>query len=363
MDFSIYRTPEPNRRVWSNVFVDSKTESYTLVTEQNEEGQPGYPLWHKEYPIGQGLADFLYTNLAEVEKVILQFRDAFEACAAGDGEADALQDAHDHVFFTCKYCLDQTPLLLPLVMRMEQVRLQQKTLEDVLSMLEEYKELQPKLSFIAHEFFENEKTEKTLKEYQERLYSDPKHFILLEYGSACYGDTWLVYNNPEIRYPYDTNPEVFLDDNFQIIRQDVKPPELAYGDILNTDSPEMLSAFLIRGYIQASMRYKSCKFCHKLFGVTSGRPLYCSRRLDASIKTCKEAGSLRLYEQKMMEDPALREYKKSYKTHNARIRRGQMTREEFDAWAEEARAKRDLYVAGKLFDTDFITWLNQDIRN
>ena len=169
MDFSIYRTPEPNRRVWSNVFVDSKTESYTLVTEQKEEGEPGYPLWHKEYPIGQGLADFLYTNLAEVEKVILQFRDAFETCATGDGDTETLQEAHDHVFFTCKYCLDQTPLLLPLVMRMEQVRLQQKTLDDVLSMLEEYKELQPKLSYIAHEFFENEKTEKTLKEYQERL--------------------------------------------------------------------------------------------------------------------------------------------------------------------------------------------------
>ena len=104
MDFSIYRTPEPNRRVWSNVFVDSKTESYTLVTEQKEEGQPGYPLWHKEYPIGQGLADFLYTNLAEVEKVILQIRDAFETCAAGAGEADALQEANDHIFFTCKYC-------------------------------------------------------------------------------------------------------------------------------------------------------------------------------------------------------------------------------------------------------------------
>ena len=117
MDFSIYRTPEPNRRVWSNVFVDSKTESYTLVTEQKEEGQPGYPLWHKEYPIGQGLADFLYTNLTEVEKVILQFRDAFETCAAGDGDAKALQEARDHVFFTCKYCLDQTPLLLPLVDR------------------------------------------------------------------------------------------------------------------------------------------------------------------------------------------------------------------------------------------------------
>ena len=82
MDFSIYRTPEPNRRVWSNVFVDSKTESYTLVTEQKEEGQPGYPLWHKEYPIGQGLADFLYTNLAEVEKVILQFRDVLEVARA-----------------------------------------------------------------------------------------------------------------------------------------------------------------------------------------------------------------------------------------------------------------------------------------
>ena len=37
-----------------------------------------------------------------------------------------------------------------------------------------------------------------------------------------------------------------------------------------------------------------------------------------------------------------------------------MTREEFDRWAAEARAKRDACVAGKLPLEDFVAWLDSD---
>ena len=40
-----------------------------------------------------------------------------------------------------------------------------------------------------------------------------------------------------------------------------------------------------------------------------------------------------------------------------------MTREEFDAWAEEARAKRDQFLSQQIDREELITWLNQDIRN
>ena len=61
-----------------------------------------------------------------------------------------------------------------------------------------------------------------------------------------------------------------------------------------------------------------------------------------------------------MENPAIREYKRSYKTHNARIRYGLMTREEFTAWSVEAREKRDKCVAGDLPMEEFVAWLNSD---
>lgn len=61
-----------------------------------------------------------------------------------------------------------------------------------------------------------------------------------------------------------------------------------------------------------------------------------------------------------MENPAIREYKRSYKAHNARIRYGLMTREEFSRWSKEARQKRDACVDGKLPLEEFVAWLDSD---
>ena len=82
--------------------------------------------------------------------------------------------------------------------------------------------------------------------------------------------------------------------------------------------------------------------------------------ISGSEKTCKEMGSVRLYEKKIFSEPAIKEYKRSYKAHNARIRYGLMTREEFDKWAAEAREKRDACVAGKLPLEGFVAWLDSD---
>ena len=66
------------------------------------------------------------------------------------------------------------------------------------------------------------------------------------------------------------------------------------------------------------------------------------------------------YQSRQMKNPAAREFTRSYKAHNARIRYGLMTREEFDKWAAEAREKRDACVAGKLPLEDFVAWLDSD---
>lgn len=354
-----YSLPKSINRVWINACIDRKTEIYELVTETEEPGV-NRGLWHKEYPLGQGIADFLYANLDDIEQMIQQYRLAFEACASDGGEED-----YERVFFVGRNCLEQSPLLLPLVQCMERLRMHQKTLEDVFAMLEEYKALQLKLNYIAHHFFETDKTDKMAERYWECLNDDPEHFIFLKYGTIRCGPIFRLYNNPDYAYPYnDPMPIISVDENFRFVSPKEKRMERVYCEVLETESPETLSAFLISQYIKESMRYKPCKFCHKLFGVTTEHgPSYCTRRLGSTSKTCKEAGSLRLYEQRLMEDTALREFKKSYKTHNARIRRGQMTREEFDAWAEEARTKRDQYLAQQLDRETFIEWLNQDIRN
>lgn len=87
---------------------------------------------------------------------------------------------------------------------------------------------------------------------------------------------------------------------------------------------------------------------------------FCDRLIDGSAKTCKEMGSLRLYEKRKLEEPAIKEYKRSYKAHNARVRYGTMTKAEFTAWSKEARAKRADCIAGKLPLEEFVAWLDSD---
>lgn len=65
-------------------------------------------------------------------------------------------------------------------------------------------------------------------------------------------------------------------------------------------------------------------------------------------------------QQTQMKNPATREFTRSCKAHNARVRYGTMTKAEFTAWSKEARAKRADCVAGKLSLEDFVAWLDSD---
>ena len=123
--------------------------------------------------------------------------------------------------------------------------------------------------------------------------------------------------------------------------------------------PDEWPAFLFA--IRENLRYRKCKFCGRYFGVVRNyKSEYCDRLIDGSTKTCKDSGALRLYEKRKLENPAVKEYKRSYKAHNARIRYGLMTREEFQAWSKEARQNRDRCVAGELSLEEFVAWLDSD---
>ena len=134
-----------------------------------------------------------------------------------------------------------------------------------------------------------------------------------------------------------------------------------FADTLNTERAEDFTQFILAEYIRRDLRFRVCKFCGRYFGIMGNTRLeFCDRLIDGSAKTCKEMGSLRLYEKRKLEEPAIKEYKRSYKAHNARIRYGLMTREEFNTWSQEARRKRDDCVAGKLSLEEFVAWLDSD---
>ena len=138
-------------------------------------------------------------------------------------------------------------------------------------------------------------------------------------------------------------------------------PEQFHTEVLLTETLDDLAAFLLARYARENLRYRKCKFCGRYFGVVRNyKSEYCDRLIDGSTKTCKDSGALRLYEKRKLENPAVKEYKRSYKAHNARVRYGTMSKAEFTAWSKTARAKRADCVAGKLSLGDFVAWLDSD---
>ena len=119
---------------------------------------------------------------------------------------------------------------------------------------------------------------------------------------------------------------------------------------------------MLVNYIKHSIRFRQCKYCGKYFGIVGNyNTEYCTREvLQAGGKTCKDLGSLRIYEKRLMESPVVREYKRSYKAHNARVSKGMMTRDEFNAWSVEAREKRDMCLRGEYDFEEFVDWLDSD---
>lgn len=137
-----------------------------------------------------------------------------------------------------------------------------------------------------------------------------------------------------------------------------------YVDVVVTDDPAVLSHFLIAQYLKEGVRYRRCKFCDRYFAVTGNpKTQFCYRRIEGSRKTCKEMGASRIYIKRVAEQDVIREFRRSYKAHNARAHRGTMTREEFSAWTQEARRQRDLCVEGQLPLNALVAWLDADRIN
>lgn len=145
------------------------------------------------------------------------------------------------------------------------------------------------------------------------------------------------------------------------VKRSAEPGEEIAALVLNAEYQEDVPYFLLAACLQADVRFRVCKYCGRYFSLTNNYATeYCDRLIEGSTKTCKEIGSLRLYEQRKFDDPIIKEYKRSYKAHNARIRYGLMTREEFSAWSAEARRKRDECIAGRIPFEDFVAWLDSD---
>ena len=71
------------------------------------------------------------------------------------------------------------------------------------------------------------------------------------------------------------------------------------------------------------------------------------------VKTCKEIGALKKFSEKVKNNPVWTVYQRTYKTRYARVSKGKMTKAEFEAWADNAKALREKALNNEITFEEF----------
>lgn len=133
----------------------------------------------------------------------------------------------------------------------------------------------------------------------------------------------------------------------------------ALAEVLYPETVLDLYCYLKSLYLRNEVRFKPCKHCGRYFVLTgNGSTEYCNRPIIGSTKTCRQIGAVRIYQSKQLENPAVKAFTKSYKTHNARVRYGTLSHEGFASWSKEARVMRDKCVSGEIPLDELQDWLD-----
>lgn len=131
-----------------------------------------------------------------------------------------------------------------------------------------------------------------------------------------------------------------------------------FASVLLAETLEDVLVFLLQSYISRGMTFKLCRNCVRFFPNTGhGNASYCGRAdYQQPDKTCRDIGAIKAYREKAKNDPVMAAYNRAYKTHYARIKYKKMTREEFQAWGEQAREFRDDVILGRKSLDAFVEW-------
>lgn len=91
---------------------------------------------------------------------------------------------------------------------------------------------------------------------------------------------------------------------------------------------------------------RQCRLCGRWFlHVQGDKSIYCERVAPGEDeKTCREVGARAVFEEKIQNEETWKIYKRAYKKYYARVMKGNMSREDFNAWVEQAAAKRDFTI-------------------
>ena len=91
---------------------------------------------------------------------------------------------------------------------------------------------------------------------------------------------------------------------------------------------------------------RQCRLCgHWFLHVQGEKTVYCDRIAPGETnKTCREAGARAVFENKIQSEETWKIYKRAYKKYYARVMKGNLSRDDFNAWVEHAAAQRDFTI-------------------
>ena len=189
----------------------------------------------------------------------------------------------------------------------------------------------------------------TAERYREAHYDARLCFDDMRYGELATEEVML--ERPAYDSAYNYSVEKLREQGIKTALREVLYPNTV-RDLYN----------YLKGYcLRLPLPIHKCKNCGRYFVVTGNITQdYCTRLMEGSEKTCRQMGAVVQYQSRQMKNPATKEFTRSYKAHNARVRYGTMTKAEFTAWSKEARAKRADCIAGKLPLEEFVVWLDSD---
>lgn len=342
-----------NNDVWIAAYVHGNIECFELRTGDREKEHGFVSLWHEEKSIGTALPDVIYEDLGRMDLHLREIETYIDLINHHINAAGSLEK----LAMIVGSWLRVSPIFAPFAALVQKVFVdwnnkREIDITPIRMIVEQYHLLQQQMRVVAESCFATEEQENMAKRYL-KLYSEyPVDYPLLSYGRIHMETVPIGQKVPHI---YARSDELISKANIE--------GELIPAEVLQTDNLSDLTGFLLCKYLAANVRFRHCKYCGKYFGITGNyKGDYCDRLMNDSFKTCKEGGALRLYEMRKLDEPAIREYKRSYKAHNARIRYKAMTREEFNAWSIEARKRRDQCLAGEISLQEFVAWLDSDKR-
>lgn len=91
---------------------------------------------------------------------------------------------------------------------------------------------------------------------------------------------------------------------------------------------------------------RQCRLCGQWFFHKHGdKSIYCERIAPGETdKTCREMGARTVFEKKIQDEEPWKLYKRAYKKYYARFMKGNMSKEDFKAWVEQATELRDIAI-------------------